>query len=217
MQIDSISYDYAADNMNYDNNLVAALQRNTISSFLRFYIWKNRGLTQSEKRCINTNLNHIDHAYRVTGGGLVFHCPGDIVFSYGAPINTPNIPKKLKDRCMWFATIIKEGLHNIGISVELAKNVNQINQDIYYCSSYHNPYECMLDNQKISGIALKKTRQYIIFQGVIHIEATNQWFHDIHPDYKRYFTTGISHCFETNVHQKIETLITFYKEKFNIN
>ena len=191
---DNTSFKTAQENMLYDVQSCHALSKEQDPLFFRFYPWQSIGLTQSEKRPIPKDLCSFEHAFRLTGGGLVFHCPGDIVFSHVAPIKHPLLPHKLKDRCYWIAKTIKKGLHNVGIHVQLAgdKLVNYTPDSIMFCNTYHNPYECLLDNEKVCGLALKKTRSTILFQGSIHLQNTQKWFPELTARYGSYFTKGCS-------------------------
>ncbi|RAP26799.1 hypothetical protein DID78_06505 [Candidatus Marinamargulisbacteria bacterium SCGC AG-343-D04] len=189
--INNTHFDSAEENMRYDDQLIADLSEGKRESFFRFYRWQNRGITQSEKRDIPKDFSHIDHAYRVTGGGVVFHCPGDIVFSAGIPENYGSVPTRLKERCLWFSTLIKNSLNANGIPVTLAGDQDTSGQNIQFCNSYHNPYECVLEGEKICGVALKKTRGYTVFQGVIHLNDTQKHFMDCEEKFGLFFTKGV--------------------------
>tara|TARA_B100000427_G_scaffold74913_1_gene61031 strand:- start:2015 stop:2668 length:654 start_codon:yes stop_codon:yes gene_type:complete len=191
---DNTAFKTAQENMLYDAKYCHDLSQNQDALFFRFYPWQSIGLTQSEKRPIPKDLRSFEHAFRLTGGGIVFHCPGDIVFSHVAPIKHPLLPHKLKDRCYWMANTIKKGLHSVGIHVQLAgeRRVNHTSDSIMFCNTYHNPYECLLNNDKICGLALKKTRSTILFQGSIHLQNTQKWFPELTDRYGSYFTKGCS-------------------------
>ncbi len=193
--LDTTSFHTAQENMRYDETQFSLIQPDSNHLFFRFYPWQSHGLTQSEKRPLPENLLSFDHAYRLTGGGIVFHCPGDIVFSHAAPIKHPLLPQKLKDRCLWMAKSIQAALIKAGIPTDLAADLPepQSKSNIMFCNAYHNPYECLLDNQKICGLALKKTRHSIIFQGSIHLHNTATYFTNIQDTYGSYFTRGCSH------------------------
>jgi len=176
--------------MAYDAQLLNHSQQQQ-TPFFRFYCWQHPGLTQSNKKPLPVNLHHIDHAQRLTGGGLVFHCPGDIVFSHAAPIHTHLLPKSVKQRCQWFTTLIQNSLKQEQITTTLAPNLAKADQNINFCAAYNNPYELTINQSKIMGLALKKTRDWIFIQGVIHTQPTNHWFSQIPSTYQRYFTQGI--------------------------
>jgi len=188
------SFETAAENMAFDRDCIGRLVNQEIPAFLRIYTWQQRGLTQSEKRPIPTPLQPIDHAYRSTGGGIVFHCPGDIVFATGAPIHYNKLPTTIKERCDWMSEQLAMALQSVGVPVTRSLPKTTTRDAITFCSAYHNPYELVVGDNKIVGIAVKRTRQYMVFQGVIHVRKTALFYPELTPSYTRYFTAG---CQET--------------------
>ncbi len=217
--LDTTSFYTAHENMRYDETQFSLIQPDSNHLFFRFYTWQLPGLTQSEKRRLPKNLLPFDHAYRLTGGGIVFHCPGDIVFSHAAPIAHPLLPSKLKERCLWMAKSIQAGLMKAGIYTDLAADLPkpQSESNIMFCNSYHNPYECLLDNQKICGIALKKTRHSIIFQGSIHLHNTATYFPDIQDAYGSYFTRGCAHLSLPSTDSIISYIAQEFQNQYLLN
>ena len=205
---DNTSFKTSKENMRYYRDQFLTVSNHPKSLYFRFYPWQSVGLTQSEKRLFPNDLLSFDHAYRLTGGGIVFHCPGDIVFSHAAPIYHRLLPNKLKDRCLWMSKTIQAALIKEGISVDLAADLPapQSDSNIMFCNAYHNPYECILENQKICGIALKKTRNSIIFQGSIHLQNTAIWFPELHHSYGSFFTKGCSHLTLPSVDSMIHSI-----------
>ena len=108
MRLDTTGFKHARENMNYDVSCVQRLHKHTQTHFFRQYTWQDVSITQSEKRAIPEDLSHVDHAFRLTGGGLVFHCPGDIVFSSAAPIKNTPLPSRLKERCYWEVLVLEK-------------------------------------------------------------------------------------------------------------
>ena len=188
--LDRTVFDTAIENMSYDELLIKNLQDEKINSFFRFYNWTTTSVTQSVNRELVDEFIHIDHSYRVTGGGLVFHCPRDIVFSMGNVVKHDVLPHKLKERCQWLADFLTSCLQNLNVDVHVIGEIETKNQNINFCSSYHNPYEVVLGSDKVIGLALKKTRHSIVFQGVIHMSKTANYFKDL-VKYEQYFTNGI--------------------------
>jgi lipoate-protein ligase A len=188
--LDNTAFDTAIKNMSYDEQLISKLHQGEIDSFFRFYNWNNISVTQSINRAIESEFVGVDHSYRITGGGLVFHCPGDIVFSIGNRIKHNVLPQKLKERCQWLAKFLTSCLTNLNVPVNVIGDVKGKNQNINFCSSYHNPYEVALGSDKVIGLALKKTKYWIVFQGVIHMSKTADYFKDF-TNYDQYFTNGI--------------------------
>ena len=209
---DNASFATASENMIYDKNQFLLHEQNNNDCFFRFYSWQAIGLTQTEKRKFPQVLTTLDHAYRVTGGGIVFHCPGDIVFAHSAPVNHPILSSNIKQRCLWMAQTIQSALQRSGIPVTLAGDIPSTHSErnILFCNAYHNPYECMLADQKVCGIAVKKTRSSIIFQGSIHLKSTFDYFPHLASEYGSYFTKGCS----TQNTPTTETIIQTLKDTF---
>tara|TARA_A100001015_G_C14746398_1_gene615771 strand:+ start:102 stop:749 length:648 start_codon:yes stop_codon:yes gene_type:complete len=209
--IDKKSFNSAKKNMAYDETLIKQLHSRKIKHFYRFYQWKNRGLTQAKNKTIPPEFLTIDNAYRITGGGLVFHCPEDIVFSIGNAIHHTILPKSIKKRCEWISKFLCECLIQLNLPVKSIGNILFNNQDINFCSSYHNPYEITLETNKVIAISVKKTKDWIVFQGVIHMSSTHEYFNDYSCTYKPYFTTGINQNFSVNSVDIINVIFTQLK------
>ena len=188
--LDRTVFNTAKENMTYDEQLIKNLQNKNLKSFFRFYTWITPSVTQSVNRELTDEFLHVDNSYRITGGGLVFHCPGDIVFSIGNELKHDILPHKLKERCQWLADFLTSCLNNLNVDVNVIGNVEIKKQNINFCSSYHNPYEVVLGSDKVIGLALKKTKDSIVFQGVIHMSKTVDYFKDL-IKFEPYFTKGI--------------------------
>ena len=198
--IDQTSFSSAAKNMQYDVSLFQKLQQNG-ERFFRIYEWEGVGITQSEKRAIPEDLLVFDHSYRLTGGGVVFHSPGDVVFSIGGALSDSFFPAKSKDLLSWCSDLFGQSLSKIGIAVtnktdlDLVKNIN-------FCASYFNPYELYVGNAKIFGFALKKTRTHFLIQGVIHVKSTFLSYESVQDQYNAFFSTGIPVVFDHDLFSK---------------
>ena len=148
--------------MAYDHQLLDVLSQTNASYYFRCYPWKHPGITQSDKRPIPSSLLSVDHSYRKSGGGVVFHCPGDVVFSAGFYKSDPRFPSVLKDAIQWVTTVIHRALSEC--QIHMTQSPCKKTQDINFCATYHNPYEWCLNNEKIVGIALKKERDILFFK-----------------------------------------------------
>ena len=204
MKLLTTHFKTALDNMNFDNELVQKVQTNALPYFFRLYSWQQPGITQTEKRPLDKNLTFIDHAPRLTGGGIVFHCPGDLVFSHAAKITDPRLPKSIKKRCEWLSNAFHQAFTSVNIPVK--KSIESQKQNIQFCSSYHNPYELTLNNHKVLGIAVKKTKDIIAFQVVIHLHPTKKWFNELSKNYEPFFTPGILTLHKTTTIAIINTI-----------
>ena len=203
MKLLNKSFSTATENMAFDKQLFNTFN-NKQKSFFRCYTWKKRGLTQSEKRNIPENLTHIDHGFRCTGGGIVFHCPNDIVWSYGVPIINKN--PSPKDVMATLKNHFQSTFEHFGIHATAKKTKST--PDITFCASYDNPYELAINETKIFGLALRKTAPYILVQGVLHVAETALHFTDIHSMYKQYFTKGSPQLNETSLYTAFKKKLT---------
>ena len=195
--IDQASFNSAAKNMQYDVSLFQKLQQNG-ERFFRIYKWEGVGITQSEKRSIPDDLISFDHSYRITGGGVVFHSPGDVVFSIGGALSDSFFPAKSKDLLNWCSDLFAQTLLKIGIPVKKKSDLDVV-KNINFCASYFNPYELYVGNTKIFGFALKKTRTHFLIQGVLHLKSTSLFYETVAEQYKPFFTTGIPILFDVEL------------------
>ena len=185
------SFATAAQNMRFDEHLLETFLKNSRDPVFRFYEWQNRGLTYSEKRIPDSALLSIDHSPRVTGGGVVFHGPGDIVFSIIMGTKDPRFPKHLKGKMVWVSDYVRTLFENVGVSLTMG-STNTMAQDIMFCNSYYNPYELYFGQEKVCGIALRKYRDAVVFQGVIHLTSSFVHFPELVSEYGEVFTRGLS-------------------------
>ena len=119
MKLDHTVFNTALDNMSYDDTLFHHLNE-TGERFFRIYQWKVPGITQSVKRHIPTDLKGYDYSKRLTGGGVVFHCPGDMVWSLGGTLTDSYFPKTNSDKMDWISTLFKTSFSRIGIDLDSA-------------------------------------------------------------------------------------------------
>ncbi len=194
--IDQSSFRTSADNMAYDETLFNTLQQ-TDKRFFRIYLWDFVGLTQSEKRLIPDDLLCFDYSYRLTGGGVVFHSPGDLVFSIGGSLSDSFFPNKSKDLLNWCSDIFAQSLLDLGIPVHKKTDLDIV-KNINFCASYFNPYELYVGDAKVFGFALKKTRKHFLIQGVLHIKSSDLFYKSIADRYNSFFTKGMSTLLDIN-------------------
>ncbi len=175
--------------MNYDQQLLdqVALSKERI---FRVYPWKNSGITYSYKQDLPEPLKAIDHSKRITGGGIVFHCPDDIVFSVTSTTEDPFFKKSLKSKLSQISKMIQVAFRKI--EFELNTQTVSKNNNIDYCQSYHNPFELYYKTKKVVAFSLRKTRQAFIIQGIIHLNANKTWFSDLPKEYEAYYCMGIT-------------------------
>lgn len=184
------SFITAKENMNYDSLLFTELENGTLPYFFRYYSWQTPGITYPQSVQIPDTLQALDSSTRTTGGGIVFHCPNDSVFSMGFHLKDPLLPSSFKDKLTlvsdWFGDLLlKEGyLTQCNFSESSPLNRS-------FCLSYPNPYERYFNNQKVVAFAMKRVRHMFMIQGIIHRESTHTYFNRIQNDYSPFFTTGL--------------------------
>ena len=183
------SFKTAAENMQFDEDCLERVGQEKIRIF-RWYKWQNRGVTISKKKKLPENLNHINYSERVSGGGIVFHSPNDIVFSITSTLDDERFPKKLKHKMDFISEKIRQSLHACDIQTALSKKEEEL-IDYNFCKSYFNPSEITVNNQKVCGMSLRKKRDSFIIQGVIHVESNRIHFEEVATIYKSFLTDGI--------------------------
>ncbi len=162
--------DTAAQHMAYDTQ---QLDRQP-DWLAEYYRWPTPSVTYTYKQTIPDALSDIDHAQRYTGGGMVFHCPGDIVVCCVANLAHPKLPKKLKDKVTVAQAHIQSALLACGVMTQLNPDAGP--RDLTFCQAYHSPYELYYHGQKIVALSLRCNRTHCLIQGIIHLQPTRRWF-----------------------------------------
>ena len=185
--IDRQSFVLAKDNMDYD----AALFKKQ-EPFVRLYTWQSPGLTYAYRQTLPHDLQTIDNSVRITGGGIVFHCPGDLVFSIALMLDGSF--KACLQRIQ--AAVLKPLLLCQPHIQDTHASSGDINRA--YCAGYHSPYELSVDHHKVFGIAAKKNKRHICVQGILHVTPSNRYFGSLGDPYTSYFTQGMAcDCVDT--------------------
>ena len=175
-------YPTASENMAWDQQLIKALPNNTRT--LRWYTWKDPGITYSYKQECPKNMVHIDNAKRSTGGGIVFHSPGDIVFSIASwkndPLYTGSLTQKLKTVSQYIQSVLQEK----GIVLDSETTIPHINtpdtnaQEGYHerCTYYPTPFEIMHKGKKVCGLTIRRYKDKFLVQGIVHTQPSHPSF-----------------------------------------
>ena len=182
--VSEISFPTAAENMAFDDSLLHASDR-----CFRLYDWQTPGLTYSYKQTLPEDLMAIDHAKRLTGGGIVFHSQGDLVFSCSAGLDDHLFPKSLRGKMGWFSDLFAAAFSDCGIA--LMPSAASGPQNLAFCNTYHNPFELYYENEKIVALTLRKQRYRFIIQGIIHLYDNCLTFADLQAAYGDFFSRGI--------------------------
>ena len=166
------SFSTAAQNMAFDEALMNQLKPN--QRIVREYKWQQPGITVSYKQKCPESMQHIDHAQRITGGGIVFHSPGDIVFSIMCWLNDPIYYGSLTQKLTIVSNQIKTSLKNSGVKFD-AHSSDQV-VDYTYCAKYPTPFEIMVNNRKICGLTIRRRKKLCLVQGILNVAPTNALF-----------------------------------------
>ena len=186
-KISTAQFKSAKQNMEFDKAL--AQSPSTNKKIFRIYTWEQPGITLSYKQTIPDDLKSIDHATRVTGGGLVFHSAGDIVLSFIA--NNSDLTKgKLKEKMRLLTECTKNAFNSLNIELTHSEDAKSINRE--FCTAYPNPFELYLHNEKVLALTLRKYKHKFIIQGIVHLKANSTDFKSIEANYASYFTKGLS-------------------------
>jgi lipoate-protein ligase A len=168
----SHGFNTAAENMSYDNELLHRLMPN--QRIERFYIWQQPGITYSYKQTCPKQMSKVDSSSRLTGGGIVFHTPGDIVFSLVGWNNDPQYGQKMKQKLTVLSDRITTALVHVG--VEIDSKASKISLDLNFCATYPTPFEVAVNNEKILGLTIRQFKSKWLIQGVIHTKPTHSDF-----------------------------------------
>ncbi|MEK9727898.1 MAG: hypothetical protein VW397_07330 [Candidatus Margulisiibacteriota bacterium] len=164
-----IVFELAEKNMKYDEALLENLAPN--QTIERFYIWKQPGITFSYKQECPLKMHHLDASKRITGGGIVFHSPGDIVFSITGWKNDPNYPVKMKEKLQKISSRVSLAIQNTGVRIDSESKLSS--KDMDYCQTYPTPFEISINGQKVLGLTIRQFRLKWLIQGVIHTKPTH--------------------------------------------
>lgn len=165
------SFQTAQENMDFDQNLLDLCQTSG-HRYVRLYTWKNAGVTYSSKHTFPEELKQGDHSERLTGGGIVFHQPGDVLITLVTTLDDPLFPGKFKDKLYFFPQMFRQVLKDAGVELEPVKVCKP--QMHAYCAHYDSPYELTYKGKKILGLSVRKWKHHWMVQGVFHMDEEIQ-------------------------------------------
>ena len=163
------SYPTARENMRWDAQHWRAIP--PYHRMERCYIWPTPSLTYSYKQACPMEWQGVDHASRVTGGGIVFHSPNDIVFSIAGGVDDPDYPTKSKEKLAMVSNHITKALQDTGVRLDASSSASVHNPE--FCASYNTPFEQSVDGKKVVGLTIRTSRHAWLIQGIIHTAPTH--------------------------------------------
>lgn len=186
MNFISSVFQTAQENMDMDLQLLEECCRlasqnegtpfNHSPSYFRSYLWPTPGITFPKGRDLPHDFKPFDIGYRLTGGGLVFHSPNDLVFSFIGPLTQSPLPMGFKSKILWFSELFQHTLSSLGIVSDMGSPSQEKN--ILYCLHYPNPYELLVNGHKVVAFAFRRYQRFFIMQGIIHIQNGFDFFPD---------------------------------------
>lgn len=164
------------------------------------YTWGQRGVTYGFKQDVPDGLvgagtdgsDGVEGGRRATGGGIVFHNPGDLVIACAAPLTDPTFPSRLHDKMAVIRDLFIDVFSKLSIPVAPRPEPPESDDPNWklFCSSYPNPYELFYENEKILALTLRRFKTSFLIQGIIHLHNNHQTFNDF-PHYNQYFSAGL--------------------------
>lgn len=171
----SDSFDTAQENMQWDAEQSLEFEAGYRQPVGRIYRWKNPGITIPQTKVGLWTPLDCDWAPRITGGGVVFHCPGDIVFLIAVHESESDWPRSMKERLRRIQQWIVHHCEDEGFDVNCTNPSTGV-VDHTYCQQYPNTFELDYQGSKCLGLAVRKFRTHWVVQGVLHTQDGSQAF-----------------------------------------
>ncbi len=164
------------------------LSSDPVRLLFRVYSWQIPSITYGNAQSLPQNPAY-DVAKRITGGGQVFHSPGDIVVALSGHRNTLFLPTPFKEKLAWFQDFLHRALSDAGLKTQ-ASSAQNTTVDLAYCATYPNPFELNLGATKIVGVAGRSLKTRFIIQGIIHLN-NGLLFFDQDPPAQPFLCPGV--------------------------
>jgi len=155
-------------NMNKDNLLFEQAQQKGVA-FARFYSWENYAISLGyRQKADDFAMFSGSKVYRISGGGAVLHCPGELTYSLGVPGNYRN-QLNIQQTCADISQIIINVLVGKGINAKGFLNAKNARISGEICFSQTASYEVKLKEKKLIGSAQKITKKALFQHGSMGI------------------------------------------------
>mgnify|MGYP006102526681 CR=1 FL=1 len=160
--IDSSCFDTAKENMDYDSTLLRQSQQIQKVQY-RLYSWVKPSVTFSYHSDLVEDLLTIDWSRRMTGGGIVFHCPDDVLLTVVCPFEKGSVKAYL----LRWAQLLQTVYLKQGVEVSLGGGQSVLNRQ--FCQTYKSPYEGFFEGQKLWGMAVRKFKRSLLLHLIFHL------------------------------------------------
>lgn len=183
---DNTGYGTAEDNMRYDEHLADHLVADT--RIFRMYEWPTVAITLPSGRYVPDGLEKVDHSIRCSGGGILFHSPGDLVFSVVTAVDDSLWPKLLKDKMGRLTDYFETMFHMLSLDVHRSQTEELSNRQ--FCNHYYNPFELYWKKEKVLALALRRLRHVLVVQGIVHLQNGHHFFEPYVPLFGDFISKG---------------------------
>lgn len=147
----------------------------------RASIWAVPGITVGYLQGRPNLPETIDWAIRPTGGGLVFHAPGDILVSCVIPASQFRSPGSLQNWIREWCVQLSGDLLACGIRVDNSLDAPRGSQtiDSRFCQTYPTPFEIVQNGSKVVAVAVRRGRHHVLVQSILHTTPAFPYFSEV--------------------------------------
>jgi len=154
-----------------DRRLLEVVARGEVPFALRFYLWSRPavscgfGLGRKALEILDREALSRDGVRvveRPTGGGLLYHGPD---LSFGLAI------KPFPGAHLWVARAVARGLARLGVPARVGGRfpAREVTRN-RLCFAVPSPGEVVAEGRKLAGIARRRTRGGLLFQGSVYLD-----------------------------------------------
>lgn len=172
-----------AENMRRDQEKFLTAEQHALKNYfyLGFYTWQNKAISFGYRQKIAELIDlkkaaalGIELVSRPTGGGMVFHQPGELTYCLVAA--RALFPTGIISSCNAISKIIISGLNKLGLAVELAQQqgVTTCNQNL--CFARATKYEVLSQGRKLLGSAQRRGKNVFLQQGSLPLTTLSKEF-----------------------------------------
>jgi lipoate-protein ligase A len=152
-----------------DRALFASLEEQSGLPALRIYSWNEPAITCGYNQKTAKVPGLIGPVVRrPTGGGLVFHQPGELSFSIVTTLDS--LPAGLIPAYQELARPVIAALRALGFAAELAPQSEEERGNPQFCFAYPAVYEIVVNKEKVVGAAQKRGRSALLQQAALSFE-----------------------------------------------